>query len=171
MLDRVPVPTDNIYKFIALFSLVALIFCAWQVLSISTTTNLIIFTNYPEIEELKSLKTPSRAQEAKLSVLERQIEVATGNRRDYNRILGGAMAISIWGLFYGFLVWHKEIQPMADAQNKAQLEILQLQIEKLRLENQKLEDSLKTIEPQQPAAPSAPKTSVLAEVVRVLLAR
>lgn len=171
MLDRVPVPTDNIYKFIALFSLVALIFCAWQVISTNTTTNVIFITNYPEIEELRSLDTRSRTQEAKLAVLERQIEVAISNRKYYQRILGGFIGVSIWGLFYGFLVWHKEIQPMADAQNKAQLEILQLQIEKLRLEKQKLEDSLKTVEPQQPAAPSAPKTSVLAEVVRVLLAR
>lgn len=71
---------------------------------------------------------------------------------------------------YGFKTWHKEIQPLVDAQNKAQLEILQLQIEKLRLENQKLAESLKMSE-LPPVASSPPQPSVLAQVVAALLSK
>ena len=87
MLDRISVATDNIYKFIALFSLVTLIFCGWQLISINSVTNAVIFQNYPEIEALKSLEERSREQEARLAILNRQMEVATEDRNTFNIIL------------------------------------------------------------------------------------
>lgn len=149
MLDRVPVPTDNIYKFIALFSLVVLVFSFWQVISVTTASNAIVMKNYPEIEELKSLDVRTRAQDAKLAVLEREKEVVVTDRKLFVKILSWVIGFAFYGIIYGFWVWRREIQPMVDAQNKAQLELLQLQVEKLRLENQKLEDSLHVDEPVQ----------------------
>lgn len=167
MHDKVPVPTDNVYKFYALFSLVTLIFCAWMATSLNSSTNAIVFKNYPETAELKSIKPITEIQQARLDVLEYEVEVATNDRRFYNFILGGSMGIAIWGIFFGFKKWHMEIQPLADAQNKAQLEILQLQIEKLRLENIKLVESLK--------AENAPvvleRPSLLEQVATALLSK
>lgn len=149
MLDRVPVPTDNIYKFIALFSLVVLVFSFWQVISVTTASNAIVIKNYPEIVELQSLEVRTLAQEAKLAVLEREKEVVVNDRKLFVNILSWVIAFAFYGIIYGFWVWRREIQPMVDAQNKAQLELLQLQVEQLRLENQRLADSLRIDEPVQ----------------------
>lgn len=138
MLDRVPVPTDNIYKFIALFSLVVLVFSSWQIISVTTASNAIVIKNYPEIVELQSLEVRTSAQEAKLAVLEREKEVIIKDRKLFVNILSWVIAFAFFGIIYGFWVWRREIQPMVDAQNKAQLELLHLQVEKLRLENQEL---------------------------------
>lgn len=164
MLDRVPVPTDNIYKFIALFSLVVLVFSFWQVISVTTASNAIVIKNYPEIVELQSLEVRTLAQEAKLAVLEREKEVVVNDRKLFVNILSWVIAFAFYGIIYGFWVWRREIQPMVDAQNKAQLELLQLQVEQLRLENQKLADSLSVNKTVQSSVPG-----VLADIVRALL--
>ncbi|OAD82098.1 hypothetical protein ATN89_21625 [Comamonas thiooxydans] len=170
MLDRVPVPTDNIYKFIALFSVVALIFSMWALLNTQTSTNEVVFKTLPEIESLKKIKVPTHEQAVSLALLERKLEIAKSDRRALSCALYAVFAVAAGLASYGFGKWHKEIQPLVDAQSKAQLEILQLQIEKLRLENQKLAESLKGDEPPLVAA-SPPQPSVLAQVVRALLTR
>lgn len=170
MLDRVPVPTDNIYKFYALFSLVTLIFSMWGLLNIQTSTNEAIFKLLPEIEVLKKIQAPTTEQSLHLALLERKFEIAKSDRTALSIALYVIFAAAFAALLYGFGKWHKEIQPLADAQNKAQLEILQLQIEKLRLENQKLAESLKTEEVQLPE-PSGSQSNVLAQVIRAMLGR
>ncbi|MCO8251112.1 hypothetical protein [Comamonas thiooxydans] len=170
MLDRVPVPTDNIYKFIALFSLVALIFSMWAIINIQTSTNEVVYKTLPEIEALKNFEKRTNEQNLSLALLERKLEVAKSDRKALSYALYGVFGVAFWMAAYGFGKWHKDIQPLVDAQNKAQLEILQLQIEKLRLENQKLAESLKGDEPPLVAA-SPPQPSVLAQVVRALLTR
>ena len=170
MLDKVPVPTDNIYKFIALFSLVALIFSVWASFTLHNSTNEVVYTNLPEIEALKKLEVRAPEQELILSLKERRIEIARADKKTLTTVLSWIIGFSFFGMGYGFWKWHKEIQPLADAQNQAQLEILQLQIEKLRLENQKLAESLKTDE-LSPVAPSPLQPSVLAQVVTALLTR
>ena len=171
MLDRISVATDNIYKFIALFSLVTLIFCGWQLISINSVTNAVIFQNYPEIEAIKSLEERSREQEARLAILNRQVEVATGDRNTFNIFLILIIFLALLGLYYGFYTWHKDIQPMADAQSKAQLEILHLQMEKLRLEIQHLEVSLKSDEHQLQKTTHAKPTSSLVDIFKALISK
>lgn len=170
MLDRVPVPTDNIYKFIGLFSLVTLIFSLWALFTLQTSTNEQVFKYLPEIEALNVLETRTTEQEAHLAVMQRRLEIAKSDKSTLTYVLLGLFAFSLWFAIYGFHAWHQDIQPLADAQNKAQLELLQLQIDKLKLENQKLAESLKGDEPPLVAA-SPPQPSVLAQVVRALLTR
>ncbi|GKS92196.1 hypothetical protein [Acidovorax sp. SUPP2539] len=163
MLDRIVVPTDNIYKFIALFSLVVLIFCGWQSISFNTEVNSIVFKNYPEMQDLRALDARSRVQDARLAVLDRQIEIATQDRKFYNSLLGFSMAIAILGLVVGFGVWYRKIQPLVDAQSKAQLEILQLEIEKIKLENRRLADSLKAGDDPSNMPAAASRSGVVGE--------
>lgn len=142
MMNRVPVPTDNIYKFYALFSLVALVFGIWLVFSITKDTNALITTSYPEIAELKAIKERSPAQSAKLEVLEKQIEVSQSDKDFFIKCLSGIIACCFWLMVFGFVKWHREIQPLADENQKIQLAILKLQVQKLELENKKLSESL-----------------------------
>ena len=166
MLDRVPVHTDNIYKFIALFSLVALIFSFWQIISVTTASNAIVIKNYPEIVELQSLEVKTVAQEAKLAVLEREKAVVVKDRKLFVKILSWVIGFAFYGIIYGFWVWRREIQSLVDAQNKAQLELLRLQVEQLRLENQRLADSLRIDESAQGSVVRA-----LVELFRDLLSK
>lgn len=168
MLDRIPVPTDNIYKFYALFSLVALVFCVWASLTLHNSTNEVVYTNLPEIQALKELKTRTQEQELVLSLKEKRIEIARADKKTLTSVLSWLIGFAIVGMGYGFAKWHKDIQPIADAQNKVQLEILQLQLEKLRLENLKLAESLKADEP---LVPVAKQSSVLEQVVKALLSK
>ncbi|WP_284335436.1 hypothetical protein [Comamonas sp. NoAH] len=167
MIDRVPVPTDNIYKFYALFSLVVLIFCGWASFSKHEATNAIVFINYPQIEELKAVEKPTPFQVAKLAALELQTELAVKDRNFFNKLFGGCMAVALVVMFYGFKKWHCEIQPRADATNKAQLEILQLQIEKLKLENQQLSQSLLPAQAQTKEQRND-QSSILIRLIRLL---
>ncbi|MBD9402104.1 hypothetical protein [Comamonas sp. CMM02] len=168
MFDRVPVPTDNIYKFYALFSLVALIFCIWLFFSKHAETNAITVNVYPEIALIKALKEPTPVQSAKLKIMEQQIEVAKSDRSFINKVLGAVIGASLFLMVYGFSQWHKEIQPLVDASNKAQLEILQLQIEQLKLENQKLAESLNSVKDEQSVI-SHPEPSLLVQVLKLLI--
>lgn len=170
MLDRVPVPTDNIYKFIALFSLVILIFSLWASFTLHNSTNEVVFKNLPEIETLKKLESRTHEQEVHLALMQRKIEIAKSDSNFISYFLGGLIAVSFWGLGYGFRTWHKDIQPLADATARAQLRLLRLQAVQLRLENRKLSNSLKA-EEAPPVAPSPPQPSVLAQVVTALLSK
>ena len=68
-------------------------------------------------------------------MLEREKEVVVKERKLFVNILSWVIAFVLCGIIYGFWVWRRDIEPMVDSQNKAQLEFLQLQVEKLRLEN------------------------------------
>lgn len=168
MLDRVPVPTDNVYKFYALFSLVALVFCVWLFFSQHAETNSVFVNNYPEIAALKAVKEPTAVQSAKLLVLEQQIEVAKSDNKFINKWLGIIIGVCLCLMAYGFFQWHKVIQPLIDATQKAQLEILQLQVEQLKLQNEKLAASLR---PEKAANPVvAPgELGILAKILNLLI--
>lgn len=168
MLDRVPVPTDNVYKFYALFSLVALVFCVWLFFSKHAEKNAIASQNYPEIAEIKAIKEPTAAQVAKLEVLEQQIEVAKADKKIIDTLLGVLIGCSLWLMGYGFLKWHKEIQPVIDASQKAQLEILQLQVEQLKLQNEKLAASLRSEKEANPVV-AAGEPGILVKILNLLI--
>lgn len=136
MQDRIPVPTDNVYKFYALFSLLALIFCIGAVIYVGRSTNELLFDSFVELESLKQEVLPTPAQEMKRAALERKVEIAMSDRKVYNSALGGLIAFSGFGIFYGFRKWQTEVQPVLDETARTQLEIAKLQLEKLRTESQ-----------------------------------
>ena len=141
MIDRVPVPTDNLYKFYALFSLATLIFSLWGLLYLQRSTNDLLFDAIPRIEALKSEPSRSAEQNASLVILQKKYEVAVSDRRVLNGVLYGLFAVSLAVAIYGFSAWHSKIQPQSDAMARIQLELAQLQVEKLKLENRQLSDA------------------------------
>lgn len=155
MYDKVPVPTDNIYKFYALFSIVLLTFGMWMYAKTHVEINSWIFKNYSEIEELKAVNERTKGQQGKLDALERELYVLDQDRGIINLFVLISVVVSTFGLGYEFKKWYKEIQPIADATAKAQLELLQLQVEKLRLENNVLAESIKRDNPPKEDVASA----------------
>jgi len=127
MENRVPLPTDNIYKFYALFGLLLIIFAFSAAIYTTKMINEQMYLVAVELEELKSLSAPSVRQSAKRAVLELQIEVTKSDRRTYS--WGGVIlaAIGTMGVMFGFRRWHSVIQPKQD-------ELVELQLMKLRHE-------------------------------------
>lgn len=134
MESKIPLPTDNIYKFYALFSLFLFIFSVGALLYNSQATNQIIFKTVVEVSALKEQDKPSDSVRTRIEALERQMEIAVSDRDLFRWVLAGLSGFSFWGGVYGFFCWHRRIQPIADQMSVAQLELAKLQAAKLRAE-------------------------------------
>ncbi|WP_252274183.1 hypothetical protein [Pseudomonas subflava] len=134
MEGKIPVPTDNIFKFYALFSLLIFVFCWGTLIFVNQSTNRTVFASVIELQELESLQDPSPVDEAKSAILKRQLEIAKADKRFYVALLGALSGLSVLGGFYGFRRWHSELQPLVDETARVQLEIAKLQLAKLRAE-------------------------------------
>ena len=134
MESKIPLPTDNIYKFYALFSLLLFVFSAGGVIYLTKSTNELVFKSWEEIEPLKAEKELSSEQKARKESLERQVEIAVSDRESGVKALGVIAAFAILGMVFGFSVWQKKIQPLSDETARTQLDIAKLQRLKLEAE-------------------------------------
>lgn len=141
---KIPVPTDNIFKFYALFSLLVLVFAFGAVLYTNRVENELAFSVIVEIETLKQDPVPSPSQKMRLAALQRQLDISQSNRKFYLVSLSLLAAVAAYGIYYGFRKWHTEIQPVVDEAARIQLEIAKLQLEKLRAEAVKRDASQET---------------------------
>lgn len=136
MESKIPVPTDNIFKFYALFSLLLLIFSLGAALYIQRSANELAIAVLPDLETLKQAKELSPRDEVRMHVLDRQLEVSASDKKLFLQGLGFLMAISVVGIWHGFRRWHTVIQPLQDEHAKVQLELAKLQLEKLKADMQ-----------------------------------
>lgn len=132
--SRIPVPTDNIYKFYALFGLLLFIFSLGSFFYVQQTYNQQAFELVPQLEELKEIESPSSAERARISVIERKFEINSSDKTFLLFCIGGLSGIALVLMGMGFVPWHTRIQPTLDRTNKAQAEITELQAIKLRRE-------------------------------------
>lgn len=132
MESKIPLPTDNIYKFFALFSLLLLISGIGLVFYSTNNTNSIIFEHWVEIESLQSIEKPTVEQESRLKALERKVEVAVSDKNALRWASFGMVMLGTFGVMLGFGYWHKHIQPVADQMARTQLEIARLQLLNLK---------------------------------------
>lgn len=138
MESKIPVPTDNIYKFYALFSLFVFIFSIGAVLYVNQDNNDRILRFYPELEALKQSKELTPHDEVRKGLLERLLEVQRSDQKVYKSGLGLLGGFAFWGMIFGFWRWHREVQPRIDEANRVQLDILKLNLIKLQLEVEEL---------------------------------
>jgi hypothetical protein len=134
MESRIPVPTDNIFKFYALFGLLLFAFSCGSILFVNATSNAAIMASIPELESLRELAELSRSEKAKVAVLERKIEITNANRGFYNKVIGIFAGLAMIAMAYGFQRWHTRVQPVLDETAKVQLDLAKMQLEKLRRE-------------------------------------
>lgn len=135
MESKIPLHTDNIYKFYALFSLLLLIFSLGAFLYVQQSANEQVIAILPELEVLKEAKELSTKDAVRKQILERQLEVIASDRKFFHRALGVLLGIAISGIWFGFMRWHRVIQPLQDEHTRIQLEISRLQLEKLKAES------------------------------------
>ena len=127
MESRIPIPTDNIYKFYALFGLVLFIAAIAIRISVYKNTNELVFSIAPELSALEVLEKPSPVEATKKELLKRQIEVSVAERDTFRELAYYVMIFGTVSMAFGFSMWQHRVQPRQD-------ELLDLQIAKARLE-------------------------------------
>ena len=152
MESKIPLPTDNIYKFYALFGLLLFIFAIGASIVSIKNTNDYMYRSYLELEPLKAIEKPSSVEIVKRDMLQRMIDVAKSDKEFFTICLNVLAGISIMLMFFGFGKWQKSVQPLQD-------ELLKLQVEKLRHE-------VRLLTAPQTASPS-PKPDTKQEQVSV----
>jgi uncharacterized membrane protein YidH (DUF202 family) len=125
MQSNIPLPTDNIYKFYALFGLLLIISSILAFVYVNSQTFNSGFTLVKEYEALKNM--PSNKDSLTLHLIEGQIKVLGDNKKFQLQFLGGLIGIGLLLMAYGFWHWHHKIQPQHDR-------LLKLQILKLEKE-------------------------------------
>ena len=136
MQSRIPLPTDNIYKFYALFGLLVMLTTAIMFFIRHEDYNKAAFNRYIPLETLKQKNKLTSDEKLELFLLEQQSKIAKSDQSfEFGIyflcfiIVGAGMTI------YGFYNWHNKIQPRQD-------ELLDLQIRKLKSEIKALDKSL-----------------------------
>ena len=134
MESRIPLPTDNIFKFYAFFGLLLVVFSIGSTLYINQSTNNLVFDTAVEFERLKVDPLRSASEEARFQVLDKKLEIAQKNKTFFSICLGIITGLGILMVWYGFKKWHTEIQPIQD-------EIARLSLKKLQQEVGRHEDT------------------------------
>jgi hypothetical protein len=136
MENRIPLPTDNIYKFYALFGLFLFVFGWALAIHSNNTRNEFFFKSFVELEEIKAIPSPPTAIQVKQQMLEKKIELAIADKPFYLWGTAIIIVLGLFGMLYGFFFWHKHVQPLQD-------EFFALQKRKLELEVQVAEINAK----------------------------
>ncbi|MEJ1378147.1 MAG: hypothetical protein RPU32_09290 [Candidatus Sedimenticola sp. (ex Thyasira tokunagai)] len=127
MENRIPLPTDNIYKFYALFGLLLAMFGTGATLYVNKSTNDLVFKIAVEYETLKADPVRSVSQEARFQVLQKKLEIAGKDKNLFLFGLSVVIGVGILMMWYGFKKWHTEVQPIQD-------EMARLSLKKLKRE-------------------------------------
>jgi hypothetical protein len=130
--NNVPLPTDNIYKFYALFGLALLIFSIWSLLAMNRSSNDAAFNYLTEIHALKQKSSPQPGDNVKLAALERRLEITAEDRSFFTWALAVLSGVAVIGISYGFGKWQNEIQPKQDELMALQIEMARLQVAELK---------------------------------------
>jgi len=126
---NLPIPTDNIYKFYAIFGLSLVIASLLGTIQISEKTNNLVYKYAIELDAVEQKRSKENIETFK-ALINKLVVVAQADRVTSNIFLGLSCGIGVFLVFYGFKRWHTKVQPMHD-------EILKLQIESLRKEKSK----------------------------------
>ncbi|GEM_PF-906487 len=130
MQPNVPVPTDSLYKFLALFGLVLMISSLLGTVALVRSSNQQIFE---AAKEVAAIGTPqSKEAEDYVKAMQRKAVIAAEDRDGLAWLLAICGAIGVAFSIAGFTRWHK-IQPLHD-------ELLELQVAKARMEVHKVNE-------------------------------
>ncbi len=128
MLSRIPLPTDNVYKFYALFGLLILFTTGVMFFIRHEYYNTMAFERYIPIETLKAKKSLTEDEKRELFLLEQKSEIAKANKSfELGLYLLGFFLFGGGFTTYGFYHWHTKIQPKQD-------KVMDLQIQKAESE-------------------------------------
>jgi hypothetical protein len=127
MESRIPIPTDNIYKFYALFGLALFIAAMFMQVTVVQQTNELAFSIGPELKALEIIAKPTPVEVTKRELLERRLEIAKADKAELIELAKILMYVGGSLMVFGFGIWQNSVQSKQD-------ELLDLQIAKAKLE-------------------------------------
>jgi len=139
MENRIPLPTDNIYKFYALFALFVFIACAAAIQYQTQKTNELIIATYVEQASISEKEKLTASDEARKLMLTKRLEVAISDKNYLRWFFSGIAGFAFWSSVYGFYRWHRHVQPTIDEAQRIQIDIAKLNLIKLQIEVEKLQ--------------------------------
>lgn len=134
MESKIPLPTDNIFKFYALFSLLLLFFSAGSLIYVQEISMDWVRENGVEYSLLVQDEALTPEKEIRKELLAKELASIASDRKLYSLCIGALIGTAFVGLWYGFSRWHTKIQPLLDEQLQLQVEISRLQLAKLQAE-------------------------------------
>lgn len=145
MEGKIPVPTDNIFKFYALFSLLLFVFSTGASIYVTRWSNDEILKVAPELIRLEQMARPSPSDGENKKLLAKKVKVTVSDRETFTWLLTGLTGLSVLGMLYGFTQWHKVVQPKQDRLLDLQIQLAELQVktERAKLPGKKPNNSFK----------------------------
>lgn len=142
MQNKVPLPTDNIYKFCALFGLIILIFSLGATIYITKEANVQIVDTAIQLDNANSKNLSDETK----NIIEGYRKVIVEDRKGLNNLLIIPVIIGIILSLFGFNKWIFKIQPQLDKLTTLQTKKSELENEKLELEKKKLKLEITLLE-------------------------
>lgn len=132
MQSRVPLPTDNIYKFYAIFGLLLFLACTYAFVNIQQSFNEKAFKRHVELKTLQDIKKPNATQLATKEILEKQAKIDSSDKKFFINSVAFFISAAISLMIFGFYQWHTKIQPLQDEALKRSLDKVEMEIKILR---------------------------------------
>ncbi|WP_217520012.1 MULTISPECIES: hypothetical protein [Vibrio] len=129
-------PTDNLYKFLALFGLLLTVTGCYMFNSSYTNFNNEYISSIVELAKYENIEKPTKYEVTQKKALEKIIELLKANKPFNLNVSMFVIIIGLITMFYGFCRWHNKLQPKLD-------ELLDLQVAKAKLEVRQLEKTAK----------------------------
>lgn len=131
MNTKIPLPTDNIYKFYAMFGLLLMFLSMWAFVTTYNTYLERAFNLTEELETLNGLKELTPKQVSRKIILEKKKEIDPLNKSFFMSVVSSSLGVSIFLMIFGFFKWHTKIQPIQDKISAAHLQKLELEVQVL----------------------------------------
>ena len=135
--SKIPVPTDNIYKFLATFGLVLIVSSLTLLIYTYQATNEVVFKNASAIYDLDVSNRSDEDKERRAKLLNREVEIAVSNRNIAKWFFSSLFFLGFLSSIIGFERWYKYVQPEHDKALKLQNEKLELELKSLNKSRQK----------------------------------
>ena len=133
-MNRIPLPTDNIYKFYALFGLLLIIFSIGSTVLLSKSTNEKVYKYVVELEQSYRGVESQDQETDRQKVLKKLIDIEAKDRKELTRWLDVLSVVGTAVMVLGFVAWQTKIQPIEDELRSLQRDKLKLEVEKMRAE-------------------------------------
>ncbi|OCH01841.1 hypothetical protein A6D98_02990 [Aliivibrio fischeri] len=120
-------PTDNVYKFLAIFGLLLVFFGGYIFNSSLNSFNEQYIKLILEKSELEGIKTLNDHVEMEKKVVDKKIELLKSNKPFHSNFSGFLVVFGFVTMLFGFHRWFFYLQPKLN-------QLLELEIEKSKLE-------------------------------------
>lgn len=149
MLDKFPIPTDSLYKFIALTGVILFVLPFILIVQLNNHTNDTVIRTVLKEDSLQRSTSITGRDSAQIVVLEKTREKATSDRTAGTFVAGMMIAAGAFLMERGFRDWKRLVQRPAD-----QIAILEVKLKQTQLDRERYE--LEMLRKQNPLDDSPP---------------